>query len=131
MKKDGGFNGASFMALFGVVVLHWSEIWVVHCITGSHSLSMVISEHLTQQVKGFFRNELIVLGVNELLPCFAWLLPDDVVVVAVKGHVVLLYVREEFVCAQNLCDLDQLIVVVFSLEEGFLLEDHSCEHASK
>ena len=129
--EDLNDYGASFMALFCVVVLHWSEIRVVHSITGSDSISMVISEHLTQQVKSFFRHELIILGINELLPSLAWLLSDNVIVVAVKGHIVLFYVSEEFVCAQNLCNLDQLIVVVFSLEERFLLEDHPCKHASK
>lgn len=114
-----------------VVVLHWLEIRVLHRVARGHSLGVVVAEHLAQQIQGFLGNELVVLSGDELLPGLAGLLADDVVVVAVQCHVVLLNVREQVVCAQNLRDLDKLIVVVLTLKEWLLLEDHSCEHASK
>ena len=49
----------------------------------------------------------------------------------VQSHIVFLNVSEQVVCAQNLCDFHQLIVVVLALEEWLLLEDHACEHATQ
>ena len=40
-------------------------------------------------------------------------------------YVVLLGIFEKFRRSENLCNLDQLIVVVFSPEEGLLVEDLS------
>ena len=92
---------------------------------------MVVSEHIIKKVKGFFIDELLVLVVDELVPRLLWMLAKDVIVVVVKGHVVLLDICIEVICAENFCDLDQLIVVVLALEEWLLLEDHSCKHAAK
>lgn len=59
------------------------------------------------------------------------MLSEDVVVVGVEGHVVLVDIGEELVCAEHLRDLDELVIVVLTLEEGLLLEDHACEHAAE
>ena len=42
---------------------------------------------------------------------------------------ILINVGEELLCAEDLGDLHQLVIVVFALEEGLLLEDHASEHA--
>ena len=54
-----------------------------HRISGCHALRMVVEQHLTKQIKGFISDELVVLGVDELLPRLAGLLADDIVVVAI------------------------------------------------
>jgi hypothetical protein len=41
----------------------------------------------------------------------------------VQGDTVLFEVREQVVCAQHPRDLDQLIVVVLTMEKGFLPEN--------
>jgi len=92
---------------------------------------MVVSEHIIQKVKGFFIDKLLVLVVYELVPRLLRMLAKDVVVVVVKGHVVLLDISIEVICAEDFCDLDQLVIVVLTLEEWLLLEDHSCKHAAK
>lgn len=57
------------------------------------------------------------------------MLPENVIVVAVQSNIVLFDVGEKVIGSQNFCDLDKLIIVVLSLEEWLLLENHSCEHA--
>jgi hypothetical protein len=49
--------------------------------------------------------------------------------VSIKSDIVLIHVGEEFISAEDLSDLNQLIIVILALEEGLLLEDHTCEHA--
>lgn len=71
------------MPSFGVVVFHWFEIRVIHCISWRDSLSMVISKHFAQKVEGFFSNKLVVLRVNEFLPWFARLLSNNVIIMTV------------------------------------------------
>lgn len=117
--------------LLGVVVLDWLEIRMLHRVAGCYALGVVVTKHLAEQVQRFFGNELVVLRVNELLPRFARLLSEDIIVVAVQCHVVLLDVLEELVCAQHLRYLHQLVVVVLTLKERFLLEYHTGKHAPK
>ena len=50
---------------------------------------------------------------------------------AIKSHVVFLNVGEEIICTKDLSYFNELIVVVFSLEKWFFLENHSSEHAPK
>jgi hypothetical protein len=56
---------------------------------------------------------------------------EDVVVVAVERDIVLFDVGKQVIGSQHLRDLDQLVVVVLALEEGFLLENHACKHAAQ
>lgn len=56
---------------------------------------------------------------------------NNVIVVTVQCHVVLLYIREKLVCSENFGDLNKLVVVIFALEEGLLLEDHTSKHAAE
>lgn len=107
------------------------EIWMIHGITWRDSFSMVVPQHLTKQIKRFLRYQLIVLRVDELLPWFARLLSNDIIVMAVQGNIVFLHVCKEFISTKYFCNLYKLIVVIFALEEGFFLEDHSCKHTSK
>ena len=69
--------------------------------------------------------------VYEFVPWLLLMNSKNIVIVAIERHVVLLNVVEQVVRAKDLCNLNQLIIVVLSLEEWFFLEDHSCEHATK
>lgn len=57
--------------------------------------------------------------------------PDDVVVLSVKLYLVLVQVVEEVVSAEDLGDLDKLIRIALSVEEGLFPEYHGCEHRSE
>ena len=72
---------------------------------------------------------MFVLGVDELVPRLLGVLSEDVVVVRVQCHVVLVYVRVQLIRAQHLRDLNQLVIVVLALEERLFLKDHAREHA--
>ena len=104
---------------------------MLHGIFRGNSLSVVIPQHVVKKVKSFVRDERLVLVVHEFAPWLLWMLPKDVIVVTIQGHIVLFDVGEKIISSQNFCDLDELIVVVFSLEEWLLLEDHSSEHATE
>lgn len=59
------------------------------------------------------------------MPGFLRVLTQNVIVVRIKGHIVLLNIVVEFLSSEDLCNLDELVVVVLALEEGLLLEDHA------
>ena len=107
------------------------EVGVKHCIFWSDSLGVVVPEHLAQQVKSFIRYEVVVLGIDEFVPGLAWLRSDKIVVMIVQSEPILVNIGKEVFGSQNLGDLHKLIIVVASLEEWLLLEDHSSEHASE
>lgn len=119
------------MHVLSVMFLHRLEVRVLHGVARSNTLSVVVAQHLVQQVKSFFRDQLLVLRVDELLPGLARLLAQEVIVVAVQSHVILFNVSKELICAKHLGDLHELIIVVLALEEWLLLEDHACEHAAQ
>ena len=69
--------------------------------------------------------------VREFAPLLLWVLTQDIVIVAIQSNIVLVKINKQIVCSQNLGNLNQLIVVIFTLEEWFFLENHTSEHAPK
>jgi len=114
-----------------VILFDRLEVGVIHSFFGRNTLSMVILEHLAKQFDCLVGHKGIVLCVDELVPRLARMLSNDIIVVRIKGHVILLNVREKVFSAKYLGDLDKLVVVVLALEERFLLENHASEHASE
>jgi len=74
---------------------------------------------------------MVVLGINEFVPRLAWLSSDEIIIMIVQSEPILVNVSKEVVSSENLRNLHELVIVVASLEEWFLLEDHSSEHAAK
>jgi len=105
------------------------EVRVLHGVLRGDALCVVVPEHLGEQVESLISDKMLVLAMNELVPRLLGVLPEDVIVVGVESHAVLVDVGEEFVSAEDLGDLYELVVVVLPLEEGLLLEDHAGEHA--
>ena len=122
----------SLLVALSVIVSNWLEVYVGHCVFWRHTLSMVVSEHLTKQVESFITDELIVLRIDKFGPCFArnrsW---QQVIVDLVESEAVLVEVGVEFFGAEDLGNLYELVVVVAALEEGLPLEDHASEHAAE
>jgi hypothetical protein len=56
---------------------------------------------------------------------------EDVVIVRIKGHVVLINVGVQLICTNHLGNLDELVLVVLALEERFLLKDLPGKHAAE
>ena len=115
-----------------MVVTNSLKVAVLHSIFWCDSFSMIIPQHLAQQVKSLIRYELIILLVNELGPGLAGdgLRREDVFVVVVEGEAVLVKIGVELFSAQYLRNLDELIVVIGTLEEWLALEDHASKHAA-
>jgi len=114
-----------------MILFHGLEVRVLHSFLGRNALSMVVLEHLTEQVNSLIGHKSVILCVDELVPWLAWVLTNDIVVVRIKRHVVFGNIGEEVVSAKNFGNFDQLIVIVLALEERFLLEDHAGEHTAK
>lgn len=69
--------------------------------------------------------------VYEFVPWLLLVNSQNIIVVAVERHVVLLDVVEKVVRAEDLCDLYELIIVVLTLEERLFLENHARKHAAQ
>jgi hypothetical protein len=114
-----------------MVVSDGFEVRVLHCVFRGHSLGVVVLQHFAQQVNGFVGDELVVLRGNELGPWLLGVVAEDVVIVRVELHVVLLYIGEELISSQHFGNLYELVIVVFALEEWLLLKYHSSKHAAQ
>ena len=107
------------------------EVWVLHGVLWTNSFSVVISEHLSKQVKCLVTDERVILWVDEFLPRLAGMSSQNVIIVLVQSQIILFKIGHQVVSTQNLCDLYKLVIIVGSLEEWLLLEDESSEHATQ
>ena len=114
-----------------LLLLEGSEIWMLHCVFWSDSFGVIVSKHAVQQVQCLLRDKALVHMIYELVPWLLLVNSEYVVVVAVEGHVVLLHIVEKVICAEDLGNLDQLVVVVLALEERLFLENHTRKHAAQ
>ena len=71
-----------------------------------------------------------ILSIDKLVPWLARLSSNKIIVVVVQGKAILVNVGEKVICSQNFSNFYKLVVVVATLEEWFLLENHSSEHAT-
>ena len=132
--KKGGVDLRSLLSsLVTLVVTHSCEVNVVHSVLGRDALGMIVSEHLAEEVKSLVGNQLVVLRVNEFGPRLArdGVLGQKIFIVRVKGKSILVQVGVEFFGSEDLGNLDELIVVIATLEERLSLEDHAGEHAAE
>ena len=74
---------------------------------------------------------MLALGAYKLVPGFFGMGSQDVVVVGIERDVVLVNVGVELIGAEDFRNLHELIVIIFSLEEGLLLKDHARKHATQ
>lgn len=48
---------------------------------------------------------------------------ENLVILRIQGNIVLFEIVIQVICPKDLRDLDQLVIVVMTMEEGFLPED--------
>lgn len=63
-----------------------------------------------------------------------WLLleaAENVVVLRVELNLVLVDVLKQLICAEDLCNLNQLVGVALTMEKGLFAEDHGGEHGAQ
>lgn len=106
---------------------------MTHGVFGRDALRVVVPEHLTEQVEGLVAHQMSVLLIDKLGPGLArdGVLGQQVLVVRVERQAVLVKVSVKFFSAEHFGNLDELVVVVATLEEGLPLEDHTGEHAAE
>ena len=63
-----------------MVILNGLEVGVVHRISGSYSLGVVVLEHLREQVNCLVSDKLVVLRSNEFGPGLTWVSSNNVIV---------------------------------------------------
>jgi hypothetical protein len=106
------------------------EIGVFHRVSRGDSLSVVVLKHLAEQVNRFFGNKLLILSRYKFSPGFAWVLTEDIIIVRVKLNIVLLNISKKFICSKNFRNFNKLVIIVFTLEEGFFLKNHTSKHTA-
>jgi len=71
---------------------------VFHGLSWGDALSMVVLKHLSKQVNSFVSHQRIVLSIDKLIPGLTGVVANNVIVVTVQRHVVLLHIRKKLVC---------------------------------
>jgi hypothetical protein len=94
-----------------------------HGLGGQQPLGVVVSEQLVEEINGVGRRKPLIVRRDEARPRLPRVAPQLVVKVRREREVVFVEIRHQPVGPQHLGDLDELVVVVLALEEGFFLED--------
>lgn len=100
-----------------------------HGLTGGEAFLVIVAEEVLEKVDGLGVGEGLVLAGDEALEGSLLVVADLLLESLVQHDAVLVEVGLEVVCAQDAGDLHQLILVVVSMEKGFLLE-HLCYFVS-
>lgn len=114
-----------------MVVADRLKVGMLHRVPRGDPLRVVVPQHPVEQVDRLIGHQLVILGRDELGPRLALVLTQDVVVVRVQLQLVLVDVGEQFLSAQDFGNFYELVIVVLTLEKGFLLEYHAGEHAAE
>ena len=56
---------------------------------------------------------------------------ENVVVLRVELNLVFVNILKQLICAEDLCDLNKLVGVALTVEEGLFAEDHGRKHGSQ
>lgn len=92
---------------------------------------MVVSQKLVKEVNSLVADETLVLSVNKRVPRLAREARENVIILRVQLNIVLVQVLKELFSSKNLGNLNQLVGVAVSVEEGLLAENHGCEHSTQ
>lgn len=124
------------------IIRHNTEVGMRLCFPRSETLLVVVPQQLVQEVYRFVGDVPLILRRNKPRPSLLRVaevprvkdygdniiggvdsLPKDLIILRVQGNVVFLDVLVQPFCAEYLSDLDELVVVVMTVEEWFLSED--------
>lgn len=108
---------------------HRVKVCVLHGFHGSQSLLMVVPEKFIQEVKSFWRHQMLIFAVYEPLPSLPTVPAQYVGESGVQFYLIFSQVFIKFFGTQNLSDPDKLIVVIMTMEERFFPKDHGSQHA--
>lgn len=92
---------------------------------------MVIAQELVQKVNRLLADESLVFSVDKAMPGLAREAGEDLIVLGIQLDLVLVQVLEQLLGTQDLGNLDQLVGVAVTVEEGLFAENHRREHGSQ
>mmetsp|Transcript_35961 Transcript_35961/g.78765 ORF Transcript_35961/g.78765 Transcript_35961/m.78765 type:complete len:235 (-) Transcript_35961:546-1250(-) len=104
------------------------EIRMSRCLLSGKAFLVVVPQQFGNKVDRLLRHEMLILRRDEFLPGLFRVTAEDTIKVGVKLKIVRVKVVEQLFGTQDLGNLHQLVVVVMSMEEGLLAEDHPCKH---
>jgi hypothetical protein len=96
---------------------------VLHGLSGSQALLVIIAKQLVQEINGRVRDEALVLWRHKFAPWLTGISSENLIVVNIQLQIVLLQVSKQLVGTENTSNLDKLIVVIVSMEEWLLTEN--------
>ena len=91
---------------------------------------MVISQQLVKKIDCIVTDESLVLCIHKTMPILLGKPPKYVIVLSIKLDIVFVKILKQVVSAEHFGDLDELIGIAVSMEEGFFSEDHRGEHCT-
>ena len=86
---------------------------------------VVVFEEVVQEVHAFRGDQVGILRVGELVPGAAGMAPHQTLQLGVQLYPILAQVVVQLISAQHLGNLDKLVVVVVTVEEGLLPKHHT------
>mmetsp|Transcript_12226 Transcript_12226/g.22110 ORF Transcript_12226/g.22110 Transcript_12226/m.22110 type:complete len:371 (+) Transcript_12226:309-1421(+) len=110
---------------------HGGKIGVGHGLLRRQPLLVIVPQQLRNKVDRLLRHQMLVFVRNKLLPGFFRMPPQNPIEMGVQFQVIGIQVMEQFLRPKNLGNFDQLIVVIMSVKEGLLPENHPREHTSQ
>jgi len=121
----------SFLGLLNLIA-DGVEVGVSHSLLACKTLLVINDENLGEEIESISSGEVLVRGVDELLPGLSREVADLSIELRVQSRKLILgHVLTDNLRADNLGNLDQLIVVVLTMEEGMCHENHTSEHAAE
>lgn len=84
---------------------------------------MIITKQFVQKVDCGIRHKSLVLRRNKFAPGLARISAENLVILHIQLQIILFQVRKQLIGAKHASNLDQLVIVVVTMEEWLLAED--------
>ncbi len=123
--------GIGDVVLEDVGIADGVKVGVALGLLGREAFLVIVAQQLVEEVNGLVGYEALVLRRDKAVPGLFLEAAEDVVVLGVELNFVLVEVLKELVGAKNLGNLDKLVGVALTVEEGLLAEDHGRKHGTE
>ena len=99
-----------------------------HRFMRQNPLCRVILQHPSQEVQGLRRGKVFIFLTNKPLPGFLHMFSHHFPKYRAQFYFILIKIPKQFLCAQDLCDFHELVLVIPAMEERVFLENNPREH---
>lgn len=100
-----------------------TEIRMRHCFLCRKTLLVIISQQLVQEINRFISDKSLIIVCDKLIPRFTKMSTQDAIILGRKFDGILFNIFKEFISTKNTSNLDQLIIIIVTMEKWFLAED--------